>query len=49
MRHIANKRYLIIAAQIPIQLNFIDFAFWTTKRIKPKLVKNEEYMLSIKK
>lgn len=37
-----------MAAQIPIQLHFIDFDF-RTKRIKPELVKNEECELSIEK
>lgn len=37
-----------MADQISIQLNFVDFDFWT-KRIKLELVKNEAYELSIKK
>lgn len=48
MGHSTNKPFLIMVAQIPIQLKFIDFDFWT-KRIKLELVKNEVYVLSIKK
>lgn len=37
-----------MAGQISVQLNFVDFDFWT-KRIRLELVKNEAYELSIKK
>lgn len=48
MGHSANKPFLIMAGHVPIQLNFVDFDF-RTRRIKLELVKNEVYVLSIKK
>lgn len=47
MGHSASKPFLIIAVQIPIQLNFVDFDFWT-KRIKLEPVKNEVSVLSVR-
>lgn len=48
MGHSAKKPFLIMVGQVPIQLNFVDFDF-QTRRIKLELVKNEVYVLSIKK